>query len=453
MENSIKQKISAAILSLTMGLAPGAFAQESDADILAAEVMSGGMTLQSVLDAMEVPNVCGFHAFYDKHPDQIESAVQGWCDALRLMGTPPPDIDCKDAGGRTVLFRAVADNNEAAARALFGDSVCALGDPKTTNNNGSNPFLRAAVNGNIAMMELALSHGNDINSTRNDGANALDIAARKGNADTIDFVLGKRINIPFAPETVNLFHGRGRGNDNYEAIAHVLITRSLDGQFRSRSSMLHYAVHENDEDLLIALLKDKADCSATNNRGLNPAAKAQKMGRLQLVAKMESQGGSRCAPPVCVVDDNIRDKGCVCKFPMRDVDGVCKPRIQACANGETVSVANCNCDLGRQVQDGKCKPDCSQGDSIAGASCVCKSPLVDVGGNCATKPDCAVGQSPTQHNCFCRPPMVDNNDWCENPPLPRIIPRIILRPTCSDPGFPYQCGFICRSEPCGQTGR
>ncbi len=148
-------------------------------------------------------------------------------------------------------------------------------------------LMIGAWRGDIAMMELLLARGADVNKANALGERALLHAAWQGHAHAVTWLLAKGARINSDPMQWSALHYAvfaGHG-----AVATLLLERGADVNARSTngSSVLMMAVYEGHEQLVKQLLARGADRSVKNDRGdgaLEWAFKFQRLGIARLVS-------------------------------------------------------------------------------------------------------------------------------------------------------------------------
>jgi len=160
-------------------------------------------------------------------------------------------------------------------------------DPDYLADHIGTGLMIAAWQGDIAMMELLVARGADVNRENALGERALMHAAWRGHADAVAWLLarGARINsdpMHWSPLHYAAFAGHGD-------VAALLLDRGADINARSTngSSALMMAVYEGREQMVRQLIARGADRGIKNDRGdgaLEWAFKFQRLSIARLVA-------------------------------------------------------------------------------------------------------------------------------------------------------------------------
>lgn len=121
----------------------------------------------------------------------------GHGDAARFLIESGADINAVGTHGDAPLHIAVAKGQAEVVRLLLGKGAdCNV---KRAGRDGGTPLHVAAHFGHVDIVKLLISKGANVNTKDNDGKTALDIAAREGNAETVEvlrsFAKGSAANI------------------------------------------------------------------------------------------------------------------------------------------------------------------------------------------------------------------------------------------------------------------
>lgn len=161
-------------------------------------------------------------------------------------------------------------------------------DPDFQADRIGTGLMIGAWEGNIAMMELFLARGADIHRVNRFGEQALQLAAWKGHADAVRWLLDRgaaasRKGMEWGALHYAVFAGR-------KEIARLLMERGADVNARAPngSTVLMMAAREAHEDLARALLDAGAAPEPVNDRGDSALTWAMRYGNFR-IAKMVAQ--------------------------------------------------------------------------------------------------------------------------------------------------------------------
>ena len=160
-------------------------------------------------------------------------------------------------------------------------------DPDYLADRIGTGLMVAAWQGDIAMMELLVARGAEVNKTNALGERALMHAAWRGHADAVAWLLARGARINSDPMRWSALHYAAFAGNG--AVAALLLDRGADIEARSTngSSVLMMAVYEGHEQMVRQLIARGADRGVKNDRGdgaLEWAFKFQHLAIARLVA-------------------------------------------------------------------------------------------------------------------------------------------------------------------------
>ncbi|ORX76248.1 ankyrin, partial [Anaeromyces robustus] len=122
------------------------------------------------------------------------------------------------------------------------------------------PFLCAAYNKNIEMMELLLEYGANINACDINGSSALFNLCKDENKNIFQFLLNHNINVKIQDKSgMTILHSIAIANQ--KELMQLILDYDpsiVDYQDIYGKTALHYAAMNNYRDIIILLLKNKA---------------------------------------------------------------------------------------------------------------------------------------------------------------------------------------------------
>jgi hypothetical protein len=196
-----------------------------------------------------------------------------------------------------VLFGVTLElGNIGAARAWLDAGL----DPNFAADRVGTGVMLGAWEGNIAMMDLFLQHGANINATNATGEQALQLAAWKGHADAVRWLIahGAAVNRP-GREWSALHYAVFAGHKD---VVDALMANGADVNARvpNGSTVLMMAAREGREELAKLLINAGADSRPTNERGesaLTWAMRHKNFRIANLVASKAEFSEAAKAPP------------------------------------------------------------------------------------------------------------------------------------------------------------
>ncbi len=115
----------------------------------------------------------------------VDAAATGNNDFLELLLENGHDINWRDESGRTALAAAADNAHERVVRTL----IDAGADVSLADENDRTPFIQSAVGGNLVTLERIYRAGVDENHVDREGHNVLTLAASRGKAMNVAWLL------------------------------------------------------------------------------------------------------------------------------------------------------------------------------------------------------------------------------------------------------------------------
>ena len=173
-------------------------------------------------------------------------------------------------------------------------------DPNFLADRIGTGLMIAAWEGNIAMMELFVSHGAKVNQTNRNNEQALQLAAWKGHLDAVKWLLAHGATLNREPMQWGALHYAVFAG--YPDIAQFLIAQGADVNARipNGSTVLMMAAREGHEDLARMLVGAGADVRLVNEKGesaLTWAMRHQRFKIAQMVTTPTEFAKAAQAPP------------------------------------------------------------------------------------------------------------------------------------------------------------
>ena len=114
--------------------------------------------------------------------DAVANGAVSKADKLLSRGEVSPD--CRDNEGRTPLMRAAEDGNAALVAVLIRHGA----DVNSLDADGETALMKAAFGGHLSVVELLAENGADLEIRNNDGSTALEIAQVMEHEDVAAFL-------------------------------------------------------------------------------------------------------------------------------------------------------------------------------------------------------------------------------------------------------------------------
>ena len=162
-------------------------------------------------------------------------------------------------------------------------------DPDFLADRVGTGMMLGAWEGNIALMELFLQHGANINALNRQGEQALQLAAWKGNIEAVKWLLDHGASINRNGAAWSALHYAAFAGQ--EKIVRLLIDRGGDVNARTPngSSVLMMAAHEGHEDIVQPLLDAGADPAARNENGDTALSWAMRYGNFNIAERVSTR--------------------------------------------------------------------------------------------------------------------------------------------------------------------
>lgn len=172
--------------------------------------------------------------------------------------------------------------------------------PEFTSNGIGTGLMIAAWEGDVAMMELFVSRGADVNRTNRNGEQALQLAAWNGHLDAVRWLLDHGAAVSRTGKQWSALHYAVFAG--HKDVARLLMERGADinGRAPNDATVLMMAAREGQEELARSLLDAGADPRAVNDRGETALVWAMRRRNLkiaQLVSTAEEFALAAQAPP------------------------------------------------------------------------------------------------------------------------------------------------------------
>ena len=210
-------------------------------------------------------------------------------------------IGCGPATENKSASHSQSDDATETLQASSSDSTDGSDTANTSPENGrgvvspqkfsDDAFLRAAHDGNMRIIELALSSGTDIDAQDPQGHNALHMAAFNGHTEVVTFLLGKglKIDTPDGEGKTALIHA---SSGPFAETASYLIEQGADVNVKDGTegfTPLMMAAAEGQAEVVQVLLRAGADRDAMDVDGETAAIFAANNGHSRVVKLLEKK--------------------------------------------------------------------------------------------------------------------------------------------------------------------
>lgn len=250
-------------------------------------------------------------------------------DALLAQGA---DVNLKDQVGWTALMFAIKKNHAESAKRLLEKGA----DPIVVDSSGWSAVNLAAIGGYAAILDALANTGLDINAKNPDNKTALMFAAKGGDPATVQILFDHHANLlardqlgatalmyaarAGQPQVIDLFYKhlaapalkekRAEIIDQYDdsqwtaltwavrkskhAAAQALIYAGADVNHKDSQDtpILHLAVDNGDQSMVMMLLKNHVNVKAKDKYGLTALVYALKGKHAAIAKQIKDAGGS-----------------------------------------------------------------------------------------------------------------------------------------------------------------
>jgi len=189
-------------------------------------------------------------------------------------------VNKQDNVGNTPLILAVDLFKQEIVTTLLSAKTT---DINLQNNRGDTPLIMAFIRGNIAAVELLLTHGADVARADHSGETALMKAVTEGNIAMVQLLLANRAEVAGVKSgrETDLMHAVNTGES--EKVQEILSTAENDSIHLYLAVSLMMAVANGNSAMVELLLKHGADVTRTNNHGKTALMMAVNAGNLDII--------------------------------------------------------------------------------------------------------------------------------------------------------------------------
>ena len=233
-------------------------------------------------------NAAGVASQQPPDGDLVTAAKQRNAAAVRALLQKHVPVDTPAGDGATALHWAVRNDELAIAQLLLEAGA----NVNAANRWGVTPLSVACVNGSAAAVELLLKAGADVNAVQTSGETALMTAARTGNLAVVSRLLdaGATVNhrMPGHGQTALMWAAAER----HAGVARALIARGADVDVRSNNgyTALMFAGREGDSDSARLLMDAGTDVNLASKDGFTALLLATVRGHVETAALLLEYG-------------------------------------------------------------------------------------------------------------------------------------------------------------------
>ena len=202
------------------------------------------------------------------------AAVDGAEDIMQLLLHYGAQVDQRESKGVTLLHAAASHGHSKIVELLIQNGA----EVDSRDEDGVTPFIMACENGHTEIAEQLLAHGANINAYGGSGEavgwNSLFFAAQDNHLPTVRMLLSRGIDrrSPLREQEWTPLHS-GSGNGHLDIVRALVDTGdyNLDAPAGpSCMSPLHFAVLDQDQEMLSLLLDQGAAIEVESVKGFTP---------------------------------------------------------------------------------------------------------------------------------------------------------------------------------------
>ena len=219
----------------------------------------------------------------------IFACSRGHLKIARMLHERGAVLTAKDAKGANCLHIAAYTGRYAVVEWLLSEKVPIDG----INNDGVTPLMMACRNGHLKVAQMLHEHGASLASKLLDGFNCLQFAVNDGREEVVRWLLSKNVLVD-EPTEKGVTPLMTTCRAGYLKVAQMLQSKgaSLAAKDNDGDICLHFAVHDDREEVVRWLLGEKVPVDDPNNSGVTPLILACGRGHLKVAQLLHSRGAS-----------------------------------------------------------------------------------------------------------------------------------------------------------------
>ena len=253
------------------------------------------------------------------------ASAKGHGEVVELLVAKQPDLNLKDADGKTALWSAVIEGQEAIVVRLVNGGAGVQSRDNKGNTLLHEALPRAFDEGHVKIVELCLAKGLDVNALNNDHSTPLHAAAWRGDGEFAELLLSKGADLnaknkegatPLAYAVQDTARNVVRANRTLTAKLLINAGADLDVGLRVKDgkTLLHWAAGKGFTKVIEALVAKGADVNAREKYQNTPLHVAAYEGHAESVKVLVANGADVHAvdkgknTPLLSATGNYREK-------------------------------------------------------------------------------------------------------------------------------------------------
>ena len=253
------------------------------------------------------------------------ASAKGHGEVVELLVAKQPDLNLKDADGKTALWSAVIEGQEAIVVRLANGGAGVQSRDNKGNTLLHEALPRAFDEGHVKIVELCLAKGLDVNALNNDHSTPLHAAAWRGDGEFAELLLSKGADLnaknkqgatPLAYAVEDTARNVVRANRTLTAKLLINAGADLDVGLRVKEgdTLLHWAAGKGFTEVIETLVAKGADVEAREKYQRTPLHIAAYQGHAESVKVLVVNGADVHAvdkgknTPLLSATGNYREK-------------------------------------------------------------------------------------------------------------------------------------------------
>ena len=253
------------------------------------------------------------------------ASAKGHGEVVELLVAKQPDLNLKDADGKTALWSAVIEGQEAIVVRLVNGGAGVQSRDNKGNTLLHEALPRAFDEGHVKIVELCLAKGLDVNALNNDHSTPLHAAAWRGDGEFAELLLSKGADLnaknkegatPLAYAVQDTARNVVRANRTLTAKLLINAGADLDvgSNVKDGKTLLHWAAGKGFTKVIEALVAKGADVNAREKYQNTPLHVAAYEGHAESVKVLVANGADVHAvdkgknTPLLSATGNYREK-------------------------------------------------------------------------------------------------------------------------------------------------
>jgi len=205
---------------------------------------------------------------------------KGFIDIVSILLSNGAYLNCKTNNRLTALHEASRNNHIEVVKLLLDNGI----DLNLRNSNGRTALHEACRNNHIEVFKELINRGADIHITDNYNENPLNYSISNHHFEIIKIILDKGIN--FSNKDLSLIFLMAINDGDIDLIKTLIHKGTIDINYKDEYSgtYLHFAISNNNFEIVKLLIENGADINAMDCYGITPLMESSRLGRIEFVS-------------------------------------------------------------------------------------------------------------------------------------------------------------------------